>query len=84
MEKRVEIPLELRQVLSSDPEIMGGAICFTGTRIPVVMLLDNVAAGVPMDEFYDAYPSLSPSVVDPVLQWENRQARLALGLKAAF
>ncbi len=39
---------------------MGGAICFTSTRIPVVILLDNLAAGVSMDEFYDAYPSLTP------------------------
>ncbi len=42
------IPEELKGILSSDPQTMGGAICFTGTRISVVMLLDNIAAGVPM------------------------------------
>lgn len=52
------IPLELQGILSSDPDVMGGAICLTGSRIPVVMILDNVAAGVPMDEFYDNYPDL--------------------------
>lgn len=79
--RRMTIPKELRHILSSDPEIMGGDICFTGTRIPVVMLLDNVAAGVPMEEFYDAYPSLAPRMVDPVLEWESRQAKRLLGLE---
>ena len=66
------IPKELQDVLSSDPDTMGGAICFTGTRIPVVMLLDNVAAGVPMDEFFDNYPDLTFQQVQPVMDWENR------------
>lgn len=78
----MHIPPELRDVLSIDPEIMGGDICFTGTRIPVVMLLDNVAAGVSMEEFYDSYPSLTPEMVHPVLDWENRKAREALELEA--
>ncbi|HWD39375.1 MAG TPA: DUF433 domain-containing protein [Fimbriimonas sp.] len=73
----------METILSSDPEVMGGDICFTGTRIPVVMLLDNIAAGVPLVEFYENYPSLTPRQVDPVLEWENRQAKLALGLELA-
>jgi uncharacterized protein (DUF433 family) len=77
----MNIPKELGHILSSDPEVMGGAICFTGTRIPVVMLLDNVAAGVPMEEFYDNYPDLTPEVVQPVMDWENQRAREALGLE---
>lgn len=77
------IPKELEQILSSDPDVMGGAICFTNSRIPVVILLDNLAAGVPMDEFYDAYPSLTPEQVTPVMRWANEQARRALGLERA-
>ena len=60
---------------------MGGAICFTGTRIPVVMLFDSVAAGVPMDEFYDGYPNLTPDLVAPVLNWQNNLTRKAMGLE---
>jgi len=72
---------ELSNILRSGPEIMGGAICFTSNRIPVVMQLDDVAAGVPMDKFYDRYPSLTPGVVVPVLRWDNHQARKAMGLE---
>jgi uncharacterized protein (DUF433 family) len=77
----MKIPHELRQILSSDPDVMGGDICFTGTRIPVVMLLDNVAAGTSWAVFYDAYPDLTPEMVQPVLEWENEQARRAMGLE---
>jgi len=75
------IPRELQNILSSDPEVMGGDICFTGTRIPVVMLLDNISDGVSLEEFYENYPSLTPDQVNPVLDWENRQAKRALGLE---
>ena len=77
------IPRELQTILSSDPEVMGGDICFTNTRIPVVMLLDNLSDGIPLQEFYENYPSLTPQQVNPVLEWENRQAKLALGLETA-
>jgi uncharacterized protein (DUF433 family) len=77
----MKIPSELENILSSNPNVMGGDICFTGTRIPVVMLLDNVAAGTSWDEFYDAYPDLTPEMIQPVLEWENEQARKAMGLE---
>jgi uncharacterized protein (DUF433 family) len=75
------IPPELAHILSADPEVMWGAVCFTDTRIPVVMLLDNVAAGIPMERFYAKYPDLTPELVDPVLDWQNRVAHEALGLE---
>ena len=78
----MDIPEELQGILSRDPEVMGGDVCFTGTRIPVVVLLDNVAAEVSMERFYENYPSLSPQLVRPALEWENRKAREALGLEA--
>jgi uncharacterized protein (DUF433 family) len=77
----ITIPEELQAILSSDPDIMGGDVCFACTRIPVVMLLDNVAASVPMNEFYDDYADLTPQQVETVLGWENRKAREALGLE---
>jgi len=77
----MQIPEELQHILSSDPEVMGGEICFTDTRIPVYILLDNVEGQTPWDKFYWNYPSLTPEMVEPVLAWENRQARKALGLE---
>ena len=77
------IPAELRNVLSQNPKVMSGAICFAGTRIPVQILLDNHRAGVSLAEFLDAYPDLTPEQVQAVMDWEDRQARVLLGLVPA-
>ena len=79
----MSIPKELQHLLSIDPETMGGAICFAGTRIPVSILLDNHRVGVSMDEFLDEYPDLTRPVIQQVLDWEDRKAREALGLEQA-
>lgn len=46
------------------------------------ILLDNVE-GTPWDVFFDNYPSLTPELVQPVLEWESRLAKEALGLELA-
>ena len=45
------VPKGLETVLKIDPNIMHGAVCFAGTRIPVTVFLDNLAEGMSMDEF---------------------------------
>ena len=41
-----------------DADIMGGATVFAGTRVPVLMLFDYPAAGDPLDEFLEDFPSV--------------------------
>ena len=43
----------------SDPEILGGTPVFRGTRVPVQNLLDYLAAGRPLDDFLEGFPSVS-------------------------
>lgn len=47
------------QVYHSDPDILGGTPVFSGTRVPVQNLLDYLAAGKPLDDFLDGFPSVS-------------------------
>lgn len=77
------IPTELSGVLSQNPNIMSGSICFTGTRIPVKILLDNHREGVPILEFMDAYPDITSEQIQAVLDWQDKQTRIVLGLEAA-
>jgi uncharacterized protein (DUF433 family) len=42
-----------------DPAVAHGRACIAGTRIPVSVVLDNLAAGVPTDEILSSYPSLT-------------------------
>ena len=40
-----------RLPISIDPEVMSGTPVLEGTRVPVDALLNNLAAGVSLDEF---------------------------------
>ena len=48
-----------RLPITSDPEILSGATVFRGTRVPVAALLDNLAAGLTLDEFLDNFPTVT-------------------------
>jgi len=48
----------LLSVIHSDTDILGGTTVFIGTRVPVKTLLDYLAAGDPLDEFLDHFPSV--------------------------
>lgn len=45
-------------LLSSDPQVCGGEICASGTRIPVTVILDSLAEGASKEEILASYPSL--------------------------
>lgn len=62
-----EVSMET-QCLSRDPEIMSGALCFKGTRVPVQTLFDYLQAGSPLDEFLVNFPTVSREVAIAVLE----------------
>lgn len=47
------------RVFHSDPEILGGTPVFVGTRVPVKNLIDYLEGGHTLQEFLDAFPSVS-------------------------
>ena len=46
------------QLVTIDPEILGGTPVFAGTRIPVAVLFENQADGLSLEEILDSYPTL--------------------------
>ena len=60
--------------LSTDPKILGGQVCVRGTRIPVTLILDALAAGETIEDLLRGYPTLTRDDV---------QAALAYGAKLA-
>ena len=48
-----------KDIIHSDPEIMGGTPVFVGTRVPVKNLFDYIEGGHNLDEFLDDFPSVS-------------------------
>jgi uncharacterized protein (DUF433 family) len=48
-----------QRVIHSDPDILGGAPVFVGTRVPVRALIDYLGGGQPLAEFLDDFPPVS-------------------------
>jgi uncharacterized protein (DUF433 family) len=48
-----------REVVHRDPEIMGGAAVFVGTRVPLQHLFDYLEAGDSLDEFLESFPTVT-------------------------
>ena len=65
-----------QQIICRDPEIMGGAPVFCGTRVPVQNLLDYLEAGDSIDEFLEGFPSVTRAQVIGFLE-EAKDALLA-------
>lgn len=55
-------------VVWRDPEIMGGAPVFCGTRVPVRTLLDYLGAGESIDDFLTGFPSVTREQVIAFLE----------------
>jgi uncharacterized protein (DUF433 family) len=51
--------MKLPSRLASNPEVMMGKPCIKGTRIPVYLLLQKMAAGEDSDQLLAAYPQLT-------------------------
>ncbi|CAN5592374.1 hypothetical protein BH10ACI3_BH10ACI3_04880 [soil metagenome] len=54
--------------ITIDREIMSGAPVFTGTRVPVAALLENLEVGVSLDEFLENFPTVKREQAVRVLE----------------
>lgn len=64
-----------RERISVDPAVCHGQACIKGTRIMVAVVLDNVAAGVGVDDLLKSYPTLSVEDVQAALEYAAELAR---------
>ena len=54
--------------ITVDREIMSGVPVFTGTRVPVSALLENLEMGVSLDEFLENFPTVTRDQAVRVLE----------------
>ena len=73
--------LNVDDVISVDPERLGGVPVFKGSRVPISALFDYLRAGDPIDRFLDHFPGITREQVDAVLQLAQRD--LLKGVRAA-
>ena len=56
--------------IEREPEHVGGAWVFRGTRVPVTALFENLRDGATVAQFLEWFPGVSRSQVDAVLDHE--------------
>ena len=59
---------ELHRIIHSDPEIMGGTPVFVGTRVPLQNLIDYLEGGESVEDFLDAFPTVTREQVIAVIE----------------
>lgn len=66
--------MDLPQYIEATPGVMMGKPCLRGTRIPVYLVLEKLAAGETEAQILAAYPQLRPEHLKAALQYAAQLA----------
>ena len=58
-----------REYITVDPQVCHGKACIKGTRVLVSVVLDNLAAGLTVEEVTQSYPSITAEAVRAALAY---------------
>lgn len=61
--------MKWRKHITVDPQVCHGKACLTGTRVLVSVVLDNLAAGLTVEEITLSYPSVTTERIRAVLAY---------------
>jgi uncharacterized protein (DUF433 family) len=67
--------MDWKRHITSDPYVLHGAVRFAGTRIPVTVVLDNLADGAEASDLLLQYPGLQKDHVHAALAYAAELAR---------
>ena len=57
--REVRKKVKKEEVVSRNPNVLNGALVFTGTRVPVEVLIQHLAAGDSLEDFLEGFPGVS-------------------------
>ena len=63
------------KVIDRRADILGGTPVFSGTRVPVRILIEYLEAGDRLDDFLDSFPTVSRSQAIEVLERTKAMVR---------
>lgn len=61
--------MKLPHRIEAKPDVMMGKPCIEGTRIPVYLILQKMAAGESAGQLLEAYPQLTPQDLAACLEY---------------
>ena len=71
--------MDSSDLITTDPEILGGTPVFKGTRVPVKTLFEYLEDNYTLEEFLDCFPSVTREMARRLLE----RSELALRSPAA-
>ena len=55
-------------VVSINPDVLSGTPVFNGTRVPVQIFIDYVKQHIPLDEFYEGFPTVTREHTEKLME----------------
>lgn len=68
---------DLIKGIEQDPKKVSGVWIFSGTRVPVAALFENLKDGATVEQFLEWFPGVTRPQVDAVLDYEIQKLALA-------
>ena len=63
--------MDYNQYINTDPEVLGGKPCITGTRISVELILEQLSLGATISYLLDQYPQLTEEQIYAALAFAS-------------
>ncbi len=67
---------DLTERITADPDVCQGRACIRGTRVMVSVILDNLAAGLSVEDIVKEYPSITREDVQSAIVYAAKLASL--------
>jgi uncharacterized protein (DUF433 family) len=64
--------MSIAELITTDPEILGGVPVFKGTRVPIKTLFEYLENGYSLSEFLECFPSVTRDLAREVLECSER------------
>ena len=67
--------MDWKKYVTVDPKVCHGKACIKGTRIPVTVILDNLAASVSLENVMKSYPSVNKKAIGAAIAYAAELAK---------
>jgi uncharacterized protein (DUF433 family) len=61
----------IQDIITIDPEILGGTPVFKGTRVPISSLYEHLENGITIDGFLDDFPTVPKESIIQLLEFSK-------------
>ncbi len=58
----------MQEIITRDPDILGGTPCFRGTRVPFQTLIDYLEGGETVEDFLEQFPGVTREMAIAALE----------------